>query len=139
HDATAAQVALKWLLDQDGVAAIPKASRAESQSANLDALKVELDDDDRKVIAALRKDMRCVNPVAVAPDHDRSVMVVMPAAMPTTVVAHLGARAPAAIPVMVMAALDHDGLGVRDRRNGHCKRADRCKNKTNLFHFVLLK
>lgn len=62
HDATAAQVALKWLLDQDGVAAIPKASRAESQQANLDALKLKLDDDDRKAIAVLRKDMRCVNP-----------------------------------------------------------------------------
>jgi len=34
-------VALKWLLDQDGVAAIPKASRAESQQANLGALKVK--------------------------------------------------------------------------------------------------
>ena len=62
HEATAAQVALKWLLDQDGVAAIPKASRGESQKANLDALKLKLDDDDRKAIAALRKDMRCVNP-----------------------------------------------------------------------------
>ena len=41
HNATAAQVALKWLLDQDGVAAIPKASRAESQQANLDALRRE--------------------------------------------------------------------------------------------------
>ena len=28
HNASGAQVALKWLLDQDGVAAIPKASRA---------------------------------------------------------------------------------------------------------------
>src|SRR5204863_2263045 len=62
HDASAAQVALKWLLDQDGVAAIPKASRAESQQANLDALKVKLDDADRKAIAALPKDKRCVNP-----------------------------------------------------------------------------
>jgi len=62
HDASAAQVALKWLLDQDGVAAIPKASRAESQQANLDALKVTLDDEDRKAIAALPKDKRCVNP-----------------------------------------------------------------------------
>src|SRR6201999_901067 len=44
HDASAAQVALKWLLDQDGVAAIPKASRAESQQANLGALNVKLDD-----------------------------------------------------------------------------------------------
>jgi 2,5-diketo-D-gluconate reductase B len=62
HDASAAQVALKWLLDQDGVAAIPKASRAESQKANLDALKVKLDDEDRKKIAALPKNKRCVSP-----------------------------------------------------------------------------
>src|SRR3954452_14037822 len=62
HDASAAQVALKWLLDQDGVAAIPKASRAESQQANLDALKLNLDDADRQAIAALPKDQRCVNP-----------------------------------------------------------------------------
>jgi 2,5-diketo-D-gluconate reductase B len=62
HGAGAAQVALKWLLDQEGVAAIPKASRAESQKANIDALKLELDDEDRKAIAALPKDRRCVNP-----------------------------------------------------------------------------
>ena len=62
HGASGAQVALKWLLDQDGVAAIPKASRAESQKANLDALKVKLDDEDRKAIAALPKDKRFVNP-----------------------------------------------------------------------------
>jgi 2,5-diketo-D-gluconate reductase B len=69
HNATAAQVALKWLLDQHGVAAIPKASRAESQQANLNALKVTLDDEDRKAIAALPKDRRCVNP-AFAPAWD---------------------------------------------------------------------
>jgi 2,5-diketo-D-gluconate reductase B len=62
HNASAAQVALKWLLDQDGVAAIPKASRRESQQANLGALKVKLDDQDRKAIAALPKDKRFVNP-----------------------------------------------------------------------------
>jgi len=62
HNASAAQVALKWLLDQDGVAAIPKASRRESQQANLDALKIALDDVDRKKIAALPKDRRCVTP-----------------------------------------------------------------------------
>jgi len=62
HNTGAAQVALKWLLDQEGVAAIPKASRPESQKANLDALKVKLDDDDRKAIAALPKDKRFVNP-----------------------------------------------------------------------------
>jgi len=62
HGASAAQVALKWLLDQDGVAAIPKAKGSESQKANLDALKVKLDDDDRKAIAALPKNQRFVNP-----------------------------------------------------------------------------
>jgi len=62
HGASAAQVALKWLLDQDGVAAIPKASRPESQKANLDALHIGLDDEDLKAIAALPKDRRCVNP-----------------------------------------------------------------------------
>jgi 2,5-diketo-D-gluconate reductase B len=62
HGASAAQVALKWLLDQDGVAAIPKASRAESQKANLDALNVGLDDEDRQAIASLPKNKRFVNP-----------------------------------------------------------------------------
>ena len=62
HGASAAQVALKWLLDQDGVAAIPKASRRESQKANLDALHVGLDDEDNKAIAGLPKNKRFVNP-----------------------------------------------------------------------------
>ncbi len=62
HNASAAQVALKWLLDQDDVAAIPKASRVESQHANLGALNVKLDDEDRKAIAALPKNQRFVSP-----------------------------------------------------------------------------
>ncbi len=62
HNASGAQVALKWLLDQPGVLAIPKASRHESQRANLDALSVKLDDDDRKKIAALPKNQRFVSP-----------------------------------------------------------------------------
>jgi 2,5-diketo-D-gluconate reductase B len=62
HRATAAQVALKWLLDQDGVAAVPKAARAESQQANLDALNITLDGADRAAIAALPKNGRCVDP-----------------------------------------------------------------------------
>src|SRR4029450_2937241 len=49
HNASAAQVALKWLLDQDGVAAIPKASRPESQQANLGALKFSLRSEERRV------------------------------------------------------------------------------------------
>jgi 2,5-diketo-D-gluconate reductase B len=67
HGATPAQVALAWLLGQEGVCAIPKAGRRESQQANLDALKIKLDDDDRARIEALPKDRRFVNP-AFAPD-----------------------------------------------------------------------
>jgi 2,5-diketo-D-gluconate reductase B len=62
HNATPAQVALKWLLDQDSVAAIPKAARVVSQRANLAALDLVLDDADRAAIAALPKDRRFVNP-----------------------------------------------------------------------------
>ena len=62
HGATAAQVALKWLLDQESVAAIPKASRSESQKSNLDALHVGLDEEDLQAIAGLPKDKRFVNP-----------------------------------------------------------------------------
>ncbi len=69
HGASGAQVALKWLLDQDDVAAIPKASRAESQKANLEALNIGLDDEDRQAIAGLPKDRRLVNP-AFAPAWD---------------------------------------------------------------------
>ena len=62
HDATAAQVALAWLLDQPDVAVIPKAERRQSQLANLEATRLRLDDADRAAIAALPKTLRCVNP-----------------------------------------------------------------------------
>ncbi|WP_296225523.1 aldo/keto reductase [Ralstonia sp. UBA689] len=69
HGATAAQVAIAWVLEQPDVIAIPKAQRRESQQANLDALRIRLDDDDRKAIAALPKHLRYVQP-AFAPDWD---------------------------------------------------------------------
>lgn len=69
HGATAAQVAIAWLLDQPGVIAIPKAGRPESQKANLDALKIRLDDADRAAITALPKTQRFINP-AFAPAWD---------------------------------------------------------------------
>ena len=61
HGASPAQVGLKWLLDQEGVAAIPRAGRRESQQQNLDALRLTLDDEDRAIIARLPKDQRVVN------------------------------------------------------------------------------
>jgi 2,5-diketo-D-gluconate reductase B len=64
YGASAAQVAIAWLLDQEGVIAIPKAQRPESQQANLDALNIRLDDDDRRAIASLPKGQRYVPPFA---------------------------------------------------------------------------
>jgi 2,5-diketo-D-gluconate reductase B len=62
YDASAAQVALAWLLDQPDVAVIPKTERRENQLANLKAMRLRLDDADRAAIAALPKTLRCVNP-----------------------------------------------------------------------------
>ncbi|EFH10067.1 aldo/keto reductase [Pseudoroseomonas cervicalis] len=64
HGASALQVALAWLLRQEGVVAIPKAGRRESQQANLDAvpLAAKLDAEDVAAIDALPKDRRRVNP-----------------------------------------------------------------------------
>lgn len=69
HGVLPSQVALKWLLDQDGVAVIPKAGSRENQLANLAASNVQLDDEDRAAIAGLPKDQRVVSP-AFAPDWD---------------------------------------------------------------------
>lgn len=69
YGATALQVALAWLLQQDGVMAIPKAGRRESQQANLDAIPLieKLTADDIAAIDALPKDQRRVRP-DFAPD-----------------------------------------------------------------------
>lgn len=67
HNATAAQVAIAWLLGQDDVMAIPKAVHPANQLSNLQALKLALDDDDRAAIAALPKNQRFVQP-SFAPD-----------------------------------------------------------------------
>jgi 2,5-diketo-D-gluconate reductase B len=69
HGATAAQVALAWLLRQDGVSVIPKAKSPDSQRANLAALTLAgaLTADDVAELDALPKDQRFVNP-EIAPD-----------------------------------------------------------------------
>ncbi len=69
HRVLPTQVALKWLLDQPNVAAVPKAAGKDNQLANLASLDVELDDDDRAMIAGLPKDQRLVSP-AFAPQWD---------------------------------------------------------------------
>ena len=67
HGATLAQVALAWLLAQDGVAMVPKAASPARQKENLGALALRLDAADLAALAAAPKDRRFVNP-SFAPD-----------------------------------------------------------------------
>jgi 2,5-diketo-D-gluconate reductase B len=60
HEATPAQVAVAWLIGQEGVSAVPKASTPERRRENLAALRLELNADERAAIDALPKDRRAV-------------------------------------------------------------------------------
>ncbi len=59
---SAAQVALRWLIDQENVAAIPKAASRAHAAANIDIFDFTLAEEDRAVIDALRGDLRIVDP-----------------------------------------------------------------------------
>lgn len=67
HDATPAQVALRWLIAQDHVCAIPKASSTERIESNLAALELELSDDELRRIDGLERGERLIDP-SFAPD-----------------------------------------------------------------------
>ena len=62
HDATPAQVCLAWLLDHDGVVAIPKASSREHMEQNLAAGDLELDEEDLDRIDSIDRRYRVVDP-----------------------------------------------------------------------------
>ncbi|TVR16765.1 MAG: aldo/keto reductase [Balneolaceae bacterium] len=64
-----AQIALRWLIEQENVVAIPKASSVEHLTENLDIYDFELSDEHFEQIDALDKSMRIVNPT-FAPDWD---------------------------------------------------------------------
>lgn len=68
HDADPGQVALRWLLDQDGVAVIPRSSDVDHIASNYD-VDVELSTGDRQRIDDLPKDRRLIDP-PFAPDWD---------------------------------------------------------------------
>jgi 2,5-diketo-D-gluconate reductase B len=69
YDKTASQVALKWLVEQEQVVAIPKATSEQHLLENLDALSFDLEDDDFYAIDDLDKTTRIVTP-DFAPDWD---------------------------------------------------------------------
>jgi len=59
---TSGQVALRWLIQQDGVAAIPKAASQKNAQLNFDIFDFNLDDSDLKEISRLQGNTRTVNP-----------------------------------------------------------------------------
>jgi 2,5-diketo-D-gluconate reductase B len=69
HGKTAGQVALRWLLDQPQVAAIPKASSHERRVENFEVFDFTLSDEERARIDALPKDQREIDP-GFGPDWD---------------------------------------------------------------------
>jgi 2,5-diketo-D-gluconate reductase B len=66
-----AQVALRWLLQKDGVAAIPRSSNAERIAQNLDVFDFALSGQEIARIAALKRpNGRIANPAGRAPEWD---------------------------------------------------------------------
>ncbi|MDX1662736.1 MAG: aldo/keto reductase [Candidatus Promineifilaceae bacterium] len=69
HGKSAAQVALRWLLQQEGVVAIPKASSREHIEQNFAIWGFELDDDEMaRIFSLTERNDRLVNPARLAPD-----------------------------------------------------------------------
>ena len=69
HGKSPGQVALRWLVEQDRVVAIPKAASHENRVANLDVFDFELSEEERGRIDALPKDRRRFD-TSWAPDWD---------------------------------------------------------------------
>jgi diketogulonate reductase-like aldo/keto reductase len=67
HGKTPSQVALRWLVEQPGVAAIPTATTHDWRVENLGIFDFELSEQDRAEVAALPKDVRLVDG-EIAPD-----------------------------------------------------------------------
>ncbi len=55
HGKTAAQVTLRWLIQQEKVAAIPKATSEEHLKANFDVFDFELNDEEMERVSELRR------------------------------------------------------------------------------------
>ena len=69
HQATPAQVALAWALQQ-GFAVIPSSTRRENLASNLQATALRLTDEDMARIATLERGQRLANPDGIAPAWD---------------------------------------------------------------------
>ena len=69
HQATPAQVALAWALQQ-GFSVIPSSTKRENLSSNLEAAAIRLTDEDMAQIAKLDRGHRLANPEGIAPAWD---------------------------------------------------------------------
>jgi 2,5-diketo-D-gluconate reductase B len=58
HGKSGGQVALRWLIEQDRVVALPKAASHENRAANIDVFDFELTDEERARIDDMPKDRR---------------------------------------------------------------------------------
>ena len=71
HGKSAGQVALRWLLDQPQVCALPKASSHERRAQNLDVFDFALSGDEQARIDGLARGLRTANP-SFAPQWDEA-------------------------------------------------------------------
>jgi 2,5-diketo-D-gluconate reductase B len=69
HGKSSEQVALRWLIEQDNVLAIPRSSNPKDIESNFDIFDFELDAEDKAVIEKLPKNQRQINP-SFAPEWD---------------------------------------------------------------------
>jgi diketogulonate reductase-like aldo/keto reductase len=70
YDKTAAQVALRWLIEQDRVAAIPATSNVHHARANFEIFDFSLSLEDHQRIAEMEKDRRLCAPASLSPEWD---------------------------------------------------------------------
>lgn len=70
-DKTIAQIALRWLMQQGNIAAIPRSSNPKHMAESLDVFNFSLTDDEMEKIGALKRpDGRIANPAGRAPAWD---------------------------------------------------------------------
>lgn len=71
HDKTPGQIALRWLVQQDGVIAIPKSGNPERQKQNIEIFDFKLSAEEMARIFALQTPKgRIIDPAGVAPEWD---------------------------------------------------------------------
>jgi 2,5-diketo-D-gluconate reductase B len=68
---SAAQISLRWLMEQDNVAAIPKAASRAHLAENIDIFDFALAPEDRAAIDRLQGDARLLDVAGWSPDWDR--------------------------------------------------------------------